>query len=120
MNGAREVPAMVALSIASGLMLCDFSDMHESIEFLTGGPVWTHELANRDFVALLSRDVLRQAPVLATVDTSNVTPRNAQSEIERLRAALPATVTLAPIPDYGRTAGPVETLAAALGSPGPR
>lgn len=38
------------LSLATGRLLCDFSEMQALAEFLAQRPVWTHEFANRTTV----------------------------------------------------------------------
>lgn len=40
-------PAVV-LSVYTGYLMCDFSEMHSYIEHVMGGPVWTHELASKE------------------------------------------------------------------------
>ena len=54
----------VVVSAYTGILMCNFSDVHEYIEKVLGRPVWTHELAQeevwnkikeaskRDFLAL--------------------------------------------------------------------
>jgi hypothetical protein len=54
------------LTLATGAMVCeDFGDMHELVEFLTGEPVWAHQLANRPFVDALQAEIIRQHDWLA-------------------------------------------------------
>ena len=38
--------AKVVLSAYTGILMCDFSEVHKYIEKLLGRPVWTHELAS--------------------------------------------------------------------------
>lgn len=45
MTAERTFDPRVIGSITSGVLLLDgFSKVHEAIEFMTGHPVWTHEL----------------------------------------------------------------------------
>lgn len=45
MSEERTFDPRVIGSITSGILLIDgFSKMHEAVEFMTGHPVWTHEL----------------------------------------------------------------------------
>ena len=37
----------VIVSAYTGILMCDFSDVHEYIEKILGGPVWTHQLADK-------------------------------------------------------------------------
>lgn len=36
----------VVLSTYTGILMCDFSEVHKYIEKLLSRPVWTHELAS--------------------------------------------------------------------------
>lgn len=36
----------VIVSAYTGILMCDFSSVHEYIERILGRPVWTHELAS--------------------------------------------------------------------------
>ena len=37
----------VIVSAYTGILMCDFSDVHEYIEKILRRPVWTHELADK-------------------------------------------------------------------------
>ena len=77
-TSSRIFPTAVVLSISSGRMLCAFSEMHEAIECLVGVPVWTHQLADKQFVAELKASILKQRPQLADFDASAVSKDNWQ------------------------------------------
>lgn len=36
----------IVISAYTGILMCDFGDMHEFIEKIMGRPVWTHELGS--------------------------------------------------------------------------
>lgn len=36
----------IIVSAYTGVLMCDFSDMHKYIEEKLGRPVWTHEMAS--------------------------------------------------------------------------
>lgn len=38
----------IVVSAYTGVLMCDFADMHEYIEKKLGRPVFTHELADHD------------------------------------------------------------------------
>ena len=38
----------IVVSAYTGVLMCDFSDLHEYIEKKLGRPVWTHELASEE------------------------------------------------------------------------
>ena len=69
----------VVLSLYTGCLLCNFSDMHAFAEFLCGTSVWTHQFAHRPFVNEMSAALKKQIPALADVDASAVTKENWQS-----------------------------------------
>lgn len=58
----------IIVSAYTGVLMCDFSDVHEYVEKALGRPVWTHEFANEvmqkeiqektmaDFLALCGND----------------------------------------------------------------
>lgn len=58
----------IIVSAYTGVLMCDFADLHEYIEKIMGYPVWTHELADKkvldrikekakpDFMALCGND----------------------------------------------------------------
>ena len=41
----------VVLSAYTGILMCDFWEVHRCIEKLLGRPVWSHELASEDLLA---------------------------------------------------------------------
>lgn len=41
----------VVLSTYTGILMCDFWEVHKYIEKLLGRPVWSHELASEDLLA---------------------------------------------------------------------
>jgi hypothetical protein len=71
MRNFRTISPEVALSITTGVLLCDFSALHEAIEFIAGGPVWTHQIprVGKECRAQL----LRWHPILKDIDASGVT-----------------------------------------------
>lgn len=38
----------VIVSAYTGILMCDFSDVHEYIEDKLGRPIWTHDFARED------------------------------------------------------------------------
>lgn len=38
------------ISMFTGIMIGKFSDMHEYAEKIYGGPIWTHQFADKDLV----------------------------------------------------------------------
>jgi len=86
-----------------------FRAFTEFAEFLTSGPVWTPEFASREFADLLKWEVLRQHPDLPT--EADVDGEAWSVWLAAAEAKYGAAREVEPIPDYGRTKGPLETLA---------
>jgi hypothetical protein len=71
----KKVRTGVILSVVTGKLCCEFSDVHECIEHMAGGPIWTHQIpgwfdANREKLAAAFPD-------LANRDMSGLTPETA-------------------------------------------
>lgn len=67
----REFKTDAILSVMQDKLLCDFRDVHECIEHMAGGPVWTHQLpAVADGLKPRLNDLF---PDLAAYDVSGCT-----------------------------------------------
>lgn len=62
MTELKTYPIGVALSVASGKMLCDFSELHGAITDLAGWPVMTHHLASQKLADGAAAKVITQVP----------------------------------------------------------
>lgn len=40
----------IVVSAYTGVLMCDFADMHEYIERIMGRPVWTHEMTEHEIL----------------------------------------------------------------------
>lgn len=96
-------PIGVALSVASGKMLCPFPDMHEAITDLAGWPVMTHHLANQKLADGCAEKVIRQVSwmpgAIENMPTWSALPREdvepaIKKWLGRLADAHGATVTI--------------------------
>lgn len=58
----KTYPIGVAISVASGKLLCDFSQLHEAITDLAGWPVMTHHMANQPLMDGCAETTGRSAP----------------------------------------------------------
>jgi len=106
-------PIGVALSVASGKMLCDFPDMHKAITDLAGWPVMTHHLASEQLADGAARKVIAQVPWMPGAienmpDWSTISQEGRESAIKRWLTVLAAyhgdTVTIElgePLPVMG-------------------
>jgi len=93
----KTFPTEVVLSASSGRLLCEFSQMHEFVEWFVGSPVWTHQFAHGPFVEELKREIFRQHPSLKKFDADAVTTKNYQTKRADAIAAFGKTLTLHPM-----------------------
>jgi hypothetical protein len=74
----KSFPIAAILSLTTGKLLCQFSDMHELAEWIAGHPIWTHEFADKLRWNSLKDAVLSQHPDLSSADASKVGASNWQ------------------------------------------
>ena len=74
----KSYPTKVVLTLTTGRLLCNFSDMHEMCEWLDGGPIFTHQFASKSFVNNLRMKVFSQHPRLLEVKASEIDKENWQ------------------------------------------
>lgn len=55
-------------SLSSGMLLCEFGDMHEAAEYLMGHPIWTHEFASKPMWDRMKSKLLEQHPGLPAAE----------------------------------------------------
>ena len=72
----KEFPTEAVLSLTTGRLLCEFQEMHEAAEYLTGGSVWAHQFAHGPFNDEMRAAIFKQHPQLRDVDASGVTTKN--------------------------------------------
>jgi hypothetical protein len=93
MTETRDFPTAVIASIATGIVLCDFSDMHEAAEFLMGHPIWTHQFADKQLVAEMQKTILEQCPGMP-LSLEGVTAENYREHVRRLEAEFGPTIKI--------------------------
>jgi hypothetical protein len=89
----REFPTEVIASLSTGVLLCDFSAMHECAEFLMGHPIWTHHFANEELWQAMRRAILAQRPGMPT-EMAGVNADNYRERVADLNAAVGPTQRL--------------------------
>lgn len=111
-DGGRTFPLGVILTGTTGKMLSrsGFGAFQEMAEYMTGGPVWTHELVALGPV--LKAELLRQHPALPSIADVGRDDWSEWLSVEESKHGAALSVT--PIPDYARTADPISTLDAML------
>lgn len=93
MTKTREFPTEVVASLSSGVLLCQFSDMHEAAEFLMGHPIWTHHFADKVLWKSMQDAILAQYPAMPT-EMAGVTPDNVEERVSGLHSELGAVVSI--------------------------
>jgi hypothetical protein len=106
----REWPTAVVVSLSSGRLLCEFSEMRRLAEWLVGHPIWTHQFAHIPFVDELRLSLVAQHPILLTFDAEAVTNENWMVKASEANAMFGATLLLHPM-------GEPETSAASFTEP---
>lgn len=101
------------VSLTSGMLLCDFSKMHELAEYVMGHPVWSHEFASKPMWDLMKLKLLEQHPCLPT-DSKGVTKDTWQDFLAAACAKFGETLTITKGEEV-RAADPVTTARAMLG-----
>ena len=120
MTETRDFPTAAIASLSTGVLLCEFGEMHEAAEFLMGHPIWTHHFASKKLCEEMRKTILEQCPGMPTdlpgANKENYLERLAEIEIElgktvRIRkgGGLTAMLPTDGIPDHLKHAYPVAT-----------
>jgi hypothetical protein len=89
----KEFPAAVIASLASGISLCKFDELHEAAEYLMGHPILTHHFASKDLWQAMQKTILAQCPDMPT-EITGVTPENYKAKIAEIEAKVGVTVKI--------------------------
>lgn len=89
----RSFPSEVVASLSTGILFCQFSEMHEAAEHLMGHPIWTHHFASKDLWKAMQTAIIRQHPAMPT-EITGVTPENVAEKVAALHAEYGATVQI--------------------------
>lgn len=85
MTETRDFPTAVVASMSTGVLLCEFGDMHEAAEYLMGHSIWTHHFASKELWQKMQRCIVEQCPGMP-INIEGVTKENylqKAAEIER-------------------------------------
>jgi hypothetical protein len=93
MAETREFPTAVIASISTGILLCQFGDMHEAAEYLMGHPIFTHHFADRTLTEEMKRTIVEQCPGMPT-EIEDVTSENYLEKLAVIEAAMGKTVRI--------------------------
>lgn len=95
----KDFPTEAVISTATGFLICPIQQVYEVSEYMSGAPVWTHQLPR------VSREIkahLRAArpDLVATFDEAEgINCDNWQDFRDRFIARLGPTITLEPMPE---------------------
>lgn len=96
MTDTREFSTAAIASVATGYLLCTFSEMQEAAEFLMGHPIWTHHFADKELVNEMRDAIARQCPAMPTrgeVD-GTITKDNYKERLAEIEAHIGKTVKI--------------------------
>lgn len=93
MTETRDFPTAVIASLATGVLLCQFGDMHEAAEYLMGHPIWTHHFADAMLTSEMKRTIVEQCPDMP-VKLEGVTNDNYLQKVVELEAKIGKTVKI--------------------------
>ncbi|WP_072387113.1 hypothetical protein [Hyphomicrobium sp. CS1BSMeth3] len=91
---AKEFSTPVVVSLSSGVLLCEFTDMHKAAEWVTGQSLHVHHFTLDAVWDALRMAVLAQHPDVPT-DIEIVNEGNVQEQIASLIATHGPTLELA-------------------------
>jgi len=93
MPETRDFPTSVIASLSSGVLLCEFSKMHEAAEYLMGHSIWTHHFASKDLWKAMRGKILEQCPGMPT-DVTGVTKENYAEKLSEIEKELGVSVMI--------------------------
>lgn len=89
----REFPTAIIASLSTGVLLCEFSKMHEAAEYLMGHPIWTHHFANKQLWQEIQQAIAAQCPGMPT-RLEGVTSENYRERLAAIEAEVGSTQTI--------------------------
>lgn len=89
----RDFPTSVIASLATGVLLCKFDEMHEAAEYLMGHPIWTHHFASKDLWQKMQARIVQQCPSMPT-ELLGATRENFLTKLAEIETQIGKTVTI--------------------------
>ena len=108
MGETKEFPTLIVASALTGVALTQmkFSDMHPVIEWLFGGPVWTHEFVHGPTNDIYTSRGYEQFPDMPTTAEAK---KDYKAAAAKAIAAYGPSILVAK-GDDGRVASPITTM----------
>lgn len=89
----REFPTAVIASLSTGILLCNFSEMHEAAEYLMGHPIWTHHFGSKALWKEMQRTIAGQCPGMPT-EIEGANKDNYLEKLSEIELAIGKTVRI--------------------------
>jgi hypothetical protein len=89
----QEFPTAAIVSLTTGILLCDFSEMHKAAEFMMGHPIWTHHFADKELRRKMRDAVIAQHSDIP-VALDGVTKENYKEHVAALEAKFGSTLLM--------------------------
>jgi hypothetical protein len=91
---AKQFSTAAIASLATGVLLCKFREMHDAAEFMMGHPIWTHHFASKALNQKIRAAIVAQFPEMPT-HLEGVTRENYLERVAELEAKFGKTLTVA-------------------------
>lgn len=89
----RYFPTAAITSISTGVLLCNFSNMHEAAEYLMGHSIWTYHFADDILCNEMKQTVTEQYPEMP-LEIEGVTKDNYLQKVADLEAKFGKTIKI--------------------------
>lgn len=106
----KEFGIDTILSMTTGILMCDFGDMHLASEWVLGHSIWTHEFAMPELWDSIKKSVFDQHPDLKDIDAKHVGKDNWKQFADQMKEKYGSTRILMKGTNE-RTVSPLETAA---------
>ena len=93
MSETRDFPTAVIASLSTGVLLCQFEEMHEAAEYLMGHPIWTHHFADKGLWKEMQRTIAEQCPGMPT-ELPDTSAENYREKLAKIESDLGTTVKI--------------------------
>ncbi len=90
----RAFPIEVIISVTTDILLCNFSEVHEFMEYMVGGPILNISLPRA--APMVAESILSQHPELSAIKFSTMKSGKVPAVVAQLRRDYGDTIEVAP------------------------
>ncbi len=90
----RAFPIEVIASATTGILLCDFSDLHQFFTYMVGGPIFNISLPRA--APQVAKCCYRQYPELKSIRLDTMKPKDVPAAVAALKAQFPNPLEMEP------------------------